>query len=307
MSLAAIVYADSRNDRAIRPIAHGEISSNLANYFAIEGDTAYVVTQEGLEVFDLDHPRSPKKIGQFDCGGAFRIDVEGGFAYAVLGDTAGVTVIDISRPGKYVTAGRYQTPETYTDIVVRGKYMYLLACDKGLEIVDISDPSHPEIAGRLYEPGDYSQKWMGYTRLVVDGNYAFVGQSEHGVKIIDLREPARPRKIATIPASTHIGGICVQDSLLVLSAMNELSIYDLADIHKPKLLSVMKDFSALGYTTLANSKLVVYDDRLVALDISNPRAPKIMDTLDQYSHRLRFHDGYLYSVIKGIDVFDVSW
>lgn len=304
VSVTSISHSGVESKQPFQLIAHVE-PSLLVNNFTVKGDTAYFVTLDGIEVFDLENQHSPKKIYRFDCGRAFRIEVEGDFAYIILGGTAGINVIDISQPGKCSVVGRYQTGDVFVDIEIRGQYMYLAVRDKGLEVIDISDPSNPVPIGHLYEPGTYSQEWMGYSCLEVDRNYAFIGQSEHEVKIIDVAEPTHPTKIAAIALNRHVADICVLDSLLVLSAMNELSFYDLSDIRKPTKLSSVTDFNMLGCITVDNNRMVVYDDRIVALDIGDPRCPEVIGGLDEYSHRLMFHNGYLYSAIKGIKVFRV--
>jgi hypothetical protein len=287
-------------------VASSEISSTLANYFSIEADTAYAVTPDGLEVFDIRNPRSPEKLGQFDFGSGFRIDVEAGHAYVLQGGTSGVAVIDIRSVGDYSVAGRYQTSASYTDIEVHGSYMYLVGRNEGLEIVDVSDPSSPRTVGGFREPGSDSQEWMGYSCLFVEGNTAFVGQSEHELKIVDISDRAHPNKTGAIPVDKHIGDVCARDSLLVMGATDELSLYNISDIMAPKRLSTLSDFSMLGYITLHNDKMAVYDDRIVLLDIADLRSPKVIGTLDKFSHLLRFHKGYLYSCMKGIEVFQVD-
>jgi hypothetical protein len=185
--------------------------------------------------------------------------------------------------------------------------MYLVSRGQGLEVVDITDPSAPVALDSCFEPGSYTEEWMGYSCLSLQGDYACVGQSEHGVKIIDISKPSALKEISTISIDKHVSNVCVLSDLLVVSATDKLNFYDLSDIQNPVKTSSLDGFNMLGYIATDENKMVVYDDRLVGLDISDPGQPKTAGVFNEYTHQLLFHKGYLISAISGINVFSTNW
>lgn len=280
---------------------------DLINYFTIDRDTAYFVTMGGIEIFDFENPASPEKICHLACSPGYRIDVENNLAYIILGGTSGIDIIDISNTSECSVVGHYETSHTYVDLKVRGNYMYLVSHGEGLEVVDISDPSTPVVLDSCFESGSYSQEWMGYSCLSVQGDYACVGQSEHGVKIVDISNPSSLEQISAIPIDKHVSNICAISDLLVVSALDELCFYGLSDILNPHKISSLDGFTMLGCIAVDNHRMVVYDDRLVGLDISDLTHPEITGVFNEYSHKLLFHKGYLISAIQSIQVFKVGW
>jgi hypothetical protein len=287
-------------------VAHVDVQ-DLINYFTIDGDTAYFVTLGGIEVFDFTDPASPEKICHLACSPGYRIDVENGLAYVTLGGTSGVDIIDLRNTSECSVAGHYETTRNYVDVQVRGNYMYLVSRGMGLEVVDITDPSAPVALDSCFESGSYSQEWMGYSCVSLQGHYACVGQSEHGVKIIDISKPSALKEISTISIDKHVSNVGVLPDLLVVSATDKLYFYDLSDIQSPVKTSSLDGFSMLGYIAADNSKMVVYDDRLVGLDISDPGRPIVTGAFNRYTHQLLFHRGYLITAGSGIHVFSTNW
>jgi hypothetical protein len=301
-----MLHPPAHCDQPFKKIADIEVQ-DLINYFAFDGDTAYFVTQAGIEVVDFRDPSSPERICKLACGPAFRVDIENNLACLILGGVSGVDIIDIGKIDSCSVAGHYETSRNYVDVQVQGSYMYLVSRGKGLEVVDISDPSKPVLVDSCFQSGSYSQEWMGYMCLSLDENHAFVGQSERGVKIIDISRPSVLKEISEIPIDKHVSNIHVKSGLLVVSATDELLFYDLSDIREPSGISSLDGFTMLGYIAADNEKMVVYDDRLVGVDISDPGQPRITGVLDKFSHRLMFHKGHLISAIRGIQVYSVDW
>lgn len=295
--------ADTQDKPVFQLLNSSDLSSNLANYFEIENDSAYIVTQGGLEIFDITDPVIPKKIGQLDFGPAYRIDVEGDYGYAVRGGTDGIIIIDISQKGQCSVVAHYKTASRYVDIQVKGNHMFLTALKKGLEIVDISHPEKPVVVSQFFESGEYSQDWMGYSCLYIKNDIAYVGQSEHELKIIDISDINHPKKIAALPVSKFISEIYVTDDYLFLGAKNELSIFDVSDMKNPKKIACLNDFGAPCHFAIKDNMLVVYDDKFLAIDISDPASPKIIGTLNEFSHRLQIHGDYLYSIVNKLSVY----
>lgn len=304
--LFLLTHQSAHCDQPFRQMARAE-AQDLINDFTFKDTIAYFVTQEGIDVFDFTNPASPQKICKLACGAAYKIDVENDLAYVILGGTSGVNVIDISDTSGCVVLSHYATPRTYIDVDVQGNYMFLVARDNGLEVVDISNPSKPVVVDSCFASGSYSQEWMGYHCLSLMDDYAFVGQSEHGVKIYDISQPSAVKEISVIPIDKHVADIVILTDLLVISAMDELFFYDVSDMQNPVKVSSLDGFSMLGCITVDKDRMVVYDDRLVGIDISDPTHPKITGVLDEYSHRLLFHKGYLVSAIKDIKVFGINW
>ncbi len=151
----------------------------------VKGNYAYLLDggylgNRGFKVLNISDPSSPTLLGTVDLLYSEHIFVNGNYAYAV-GDSTGLTVIDISVPNHPVVKGNLLLGEASDGIFVSGNYAYITG-ERRLMIIDISNPDSPALAGSL--------SINGYHNVFVRGNYAYVVGKEFYV--IDISHPGSP-------------------------------------------------------------------------------------------------------------------
>ncbi|MCX6584191.1 MAG: hypothetical protein NT166_28795 [Candidatus Aminicenantes bacterium] len=191
----------------------------------IKGNYAYLLDggylgNRGFKVLNISDPSSPTLLGTIDSLYSEHIFVNGNYAYAI-GDSTGLTVIDISTVGHPEVKGSLSLGEATYGIFVSGNYAYITG-ERRLMVIDISNPASPVLTGslsingyhNLFVQGNYAyvvgNKFyvidisqpgspvvvgkcddLGY-QATVNGNHAFIAASFLGLKVIDISEPAAP-------------------------------------------------------------------------------------------------------------------
>ncbi|HEX9746728.1 MAG TPA: hypothetical protein VGB30_15020 [bacterium] len=166
-----------------------QLSRRLSLYGAsamdIEGDYAYVQTQDGLSIIDISIPGSETVVNTVAfLGFGNDIDVDGGYAYLAATDHD-LVIIDVDPPG---TASFFaEVPSTFyaDEVVVDGGYAYVGGVDwpnYSLNVIDI-DPlaAASEI---LTFPLDNEP-----AAFLVNGNYLYAGHGYNALGVIDISDP----------------------------------------------------------------------------------------------------------------------
>ncbi len=121
------------------------------------------------------------------------------------------------------------------DVAKAGDLVAVADPASGLYVVDVSDPSLPVWVGTLPLPGARA--------LVLRDDVAYVAAD--GLVTVDLSKPAGPKVLGTLPLGHRVDAIDVQNKVAYLLwgelgfvSQGDLSLVDVSNVAKPKLLSV---------------------------------------------------------------------
>ena len=163
----------------------------------VQGDYAYLGQKRGMIVVNISdgsmqnvgHIGLPQKV--------LDLQVEGNYAYALLDESGGFYVIDISDPASPDTLGSCNiTTQWNAGIYVAGQYAYIAAEQGGFQIVDVSNPSAPTIVKTVqnFYPSD----------IFVANGYAYALRSSTSpakLRVFNLTDPINP----TLEGFTDVG------------------------------------------------------------------------------------------------------
>ena len=164
---------------------------NGARRIAFAGTYAYVLSDTGLVVVDLDNPLQPKVTAQIGSPALDRpVGIAVQFRYAFVVDRAGLKVLDITDPSKPVVVSNATVPlEDARNIYTARTYAYVAAGKQGLAIVDIERPDQPRLdqvfnaGGKLNDSNDVK---LG---MVSSSLFAFVADGRNGLQVVQLFAP----------------------------------------------------------------------------------------------------------------------
>ncbi|MBN8488177.1 MAG: hypothetical protein J0M20_10715, partial [Burkholderiales bacterium] len=123
-----------------------------------EGRVFVAQPQVGLQILDVSHPFSPRRIGglQPPRGYARRVAVQGRYAYLMTGGyvegEGGLHVIDLEAPATWERLGGIDTPGTARALAVSGSRAYVADGAAGLQVLDLADPTRPVLLGNHPTP-----------------------------------------------------------------------------------------------------------------------------------------------------------
>ena len=262
---------------------------------------AYVINNDGADIFDIRQPENLKKVGQIkteDTG--FGIFIDKHIAY-VLGD--GLNLADISDPSNPQIIGKYKGGGTTSQVCVSNSYAYISSYNSGLQIIDIKNPKNPALIGQFNNGGSGAS-------VEILNNTVFFADSQDGLELIDVSNPPSPRLIKTIPGTSGAWDIMINKNRLYLGCHgNGILIFDILEDNNIKFLGSFQDGGeALGVWGDDKYLFVADNFEFEVLDVSNPSSPKKVDEIKGVNglHDL-FVDGkyiYLADGLKGLIVLE---
>ena len=271
---APILGFAQTDDFAIEPV--GQFGGSVHCGDAL-GEYAYLGQGTGLSIYEiqngsisqLSHIDLPQKV--------LDLQVVGNYLYAVLDESGGFYVIDISNPANPDTVGSCDIEtQRNAGVYVNSNYAYVAAGRGGFQIVDVSNPAAPTIAKIVtgFYPDDI---------FVANGNAYTVTSSTSPAKfrIFDLSDPLDPKykgqlnieaaskvtvsgNYAYIACSQYHGG-----------DLNGLRIIDISDPTNPVEQSYFSTADATYSSVIeGNYAYVGMEDSLLVLNISDKSTPQ---------------------------------
>jgi hypothetical protein len=299
---AELTPGASLNQR-FQPLAQtGEAASSLA----IHGERLYLGSGPRLLTFDLTDPQRPAQIGQSAAlsGAIQRIALPSvGPAYAaVLVEGSGLHLLDLSDPAHPAPLASLELPSAASGIAIQGDLAYLSTAHpapgyadpqalRSLRVIDLSDPARPRQVALLKMAHNAAD-------IAIQGDYLYypdrleLPQIANGegsaLHVIDISDPARPFEAAqtdTTPLCPSATSLVIQQNMLYLGAqmgdtLITLCAFDISDPLHPQRLSAWDDAPPIRRLAAAGPRLfAAAEGHLAAIDITNPRAPRLEDLL----------------------------
>ncbi len=171
---------------------------NGARRIAFAGTNAYVLSDAGLVVVDLDNPLQPKVTAQIGSPVLDRpVGIAVQFRYAFVIDRAGLKVLDITDPSKPVVVNNAAVPlQDARNIYTARTYAYIAAGKQGLAIVDIERPDQPRLDQMFSADGKLNDSNDVKLGMVSSSLFAFVADGQNGLRVVQLFGPEEDPKFA---------------------------------------------------------------------------------------------------------------
>ena len=154
---------------------------NGARRITIAGHFAYILTDRGLAVVDIENPLAPKIAAEVPLVDPRGIAIQFRYAFAV--DREGLKVLELPDLKQVATLPL----EDARNIYVARTYAYVAGGRQGLVIVDVERPGHPKIdqilGGELNDTRDVK---IGMTAASA---FAYVADGKNGMRIVQLFSP----------------------------------------------------------------------------------------------------------------------
>ncbi len=160
-----------------------------ARHVTLAGHFAYVTTDAGLAVIDLDDPLKPKLAAQVPLDDARATAIQ--FRYLWVSDRTGLKLFDVTDLSKPVALPEGDVALSNAQRIYLGRtYAYVAGGSEGLVIVDVTKPRAPSI----YLKETFGGQMTEVRDVVVGGTnaslFAYVADGAAGMKVVQLTSPA---------------------------------------------------------------------------------------------------------------------
>ncbi len=188
-----------------------------AENLTIAGTYAYVCTDHGLYVIDINDPGNPQIVAEFGEAEGIKhphaVAVQ--FRYAFVTDSEGLKVLNISNMAKPKVVTDKQKKAVVVPlsdahgIYVARTYAYVAGGKDGLAIIDITKPEEPKLNQMFNAGGEINDTHDVKVGMTVNTAFAYLADGKHGLRVVQLIGPdenedvygwsptPRPKLIAT--------------------------------------------------------------------------------------------------------------
>lgn len=162
---------------------------------------------------------------------------------------------------------------------LKGDYLYVV--DRyDLNVFDIKNPSNPVQVNTVH---------IGFNIETLFGfkNYLYIG-SQNGMFIYSIEQPTEPQQLSSVQHFTACDPVIANDSIAFVTlhsntfcgnATNQLEVYDVTKTTRPILLTTRNMDYPKGIGLFRNY-LLVCDDKIEILDVTQPAQPILVNEID---------------------------
>jgi len=252
-------------------------------------DESLLVVADGgaLRVFDVTQPSHPIELSTTDAGDWLtRVEVRNGIAYVGSANSVpwGISsgsfkTFDLSDPrqpvaGGFVSVGSAPSAVVFADNLAFVAYPYgLNTWDGALQIMNLDDPLNPEVVGeRIYDASAFAVATTGHRTLV----------GSDRIEVLDTGQPSDPIVLNTAwddDLAAHNAILCGDVLVVANDGGRELRFVQLesgrpqVEIGRRTLATAGSGLACRGDVLFAGASL------LTAVDVSDPRYPRVLDIL----------------------------
>lgn len=176
----------------------------------ISGGKLYALEDNGLSVYDISEPKSPRLLGSVGgMGNVRQLKVSGKTAF-VTSRQCGLWSVDVSDPSSPKILSHFDTAEMATGLDVADGLAFVGNRVFGVQCVDVSDPSEMRHVSSVVT--QESQSVYYRDGIVYSGDW---GAGE--ITAIDFSDPAKPKIISKTRLDGYGDGVEVDGNFLYAS------------------------------------------------------------------------------------------
>ena len=181
-----------------------------ARHVTLGGYYAYLMTERGLVIVNLDIPLEPKISAVLPLDGGYASALQ--FRYLFITDSTGMRVVDVTDPENPVLVeGAGVSLREARKLYVARTYAYVAAGKEGLAIIDIWNPEQPSLLTKFDADGQIVDAHDVIAASTNASLFAYLADGKGGLKVLQLTSPEsqpnfygfspepRPELIATYP------------------------------------------------------------------------------------------------------------
>ncbi len=253
------------------------------------GNFVYVVSREGLRIFDVAVPQFPTLRSLFPAGplGEFRdLHVVGSTAYIVSRNAdqniSFLIAMDITNPAAPTIKGSAFTSSEFLAVASDGVHAYVSELS-GFSVYNVTNPI-PAFKDSINRPSNTN---VDRPRLAIDGARVYEAAGEQGLQVYNVSNPAAVTLAAVIPSDGSSRDLAVNVSthrVFLADIEGGLRVFDInpalpvqlgTSNFQPGWANDLLINDAGTHAYLANGRA-----GLAVMNISNPAAPSLAGALD---------------------------
>jgi hypothetical protein len=243
------------------------------------GDKVFVTHEdEGMSIFDLSSPNSPRQVARHTTTPAYDVRIDGMRAYVMAQGT--VEILDLSQIAYPVLLGHEHLADNWAQranaVAVHGGYAFAVTCRAGLQVYAVGDPATPWLAASVPTEGCPTDvAWMSGSVFIADG--------AGGIVEVDVAHPSAPRLAAVVHTTDPVGELAADAGFVYAGgSRGSLLVLDARIPGSPRGIAQLALPGGVGEITVAGTHLVEVNgtNGLRVIDVRDPARPRLVGQLD---------------------------
>ncbi len=240
---------------------------------AAAGSHVFVGLDDQFQSVDVTDVHAPVVDGGVALGrDILRIALDGNLAYVA---NSGLAIVDVSDPRFPQVVSNVDVGAHCIDFALRDKRVYAASGEDGLVVFDVSDSSAPAVEAWRAVPG-YA------VGVALRGSLAFVANNDVGLQVIDISDPGSADVVEIVPISQPVDVDVIGDAVVVATHLDGIHVFHAQDPSDHRIVTNLRTPYSTSSVTGAWPFVYVADRGLgvVLVDVSDPRAPRVVGTVD---------------------------
>jgi hypothetical protein len=162
---------------------------NGASNITIAGNHAYITTDRGLAIVNLDNPLNPRLVREIrELNKPRAVAIQ--FRYAFVVDAEGLKVVDATVPQESrLVEGAVVALRDARDVYVARTYAYVANGKEGIAIIDVEQPEKPRLDQVYNAEGKLDDVHQVKIAMTNASLFAYVADGHNGLRILQLTSP----------------------------------------------------------------------------------------------------------------------
>ena len=263
----------------------GEVDIGVGYKIRIESDRAYVSSNNGIDIINIQDPTAPSRIGTIEGGMGY--DIKDNIVFST--DEDGLVVFDASNAAAPEIIGTSDVGQWAYNVRVNDTLAFAIV-NGDMDIYDISNVNNPVRVGQYTDTGRGND-------VIIKGGIAYYADPDEGLEVINVTDQTNPEKIRTVSYTYGAWDLYLNDDLLYLGC-HGLG-FKILDISNPTLPVVIKSFNDGGevYGVCGNSTFIFLGDLQEGAEVLNYTNNSPLVEIASYTatpHDIEFRGNYLY-------------
>jgi len=234
-----------------------------------------------LHIYDVSDPQAPVILSMdLDLPVYSHADIAYSDSHVFVVYSGYFWTIDVYDPANPVIIDTLRVTGGTNKIWINNDQAIINNKESGLSVIDISDPTEPALSGYYDTSGLCEQ-------AVAENDIAYSADCYSGLQIIDITEGINPWQVGSLSTYSWAIGLDSKDNYLYLADANGLDVIDISDVTEPLLTGYYFNSYGLSDEVSVHNNHLCFSHNLEwpqlnFIDISNPGAPVLMDSINLY-------------------------
>lgn len=264
----------------------GEVDIGVGYKIRLENDRAYVSSNNGVEIIDIQDPTAPTLIGTYDEG-AMGFDIKDNIMFTV--DANGLVVVNATNADALEVIGTSDTGQWAYNVRLNNTLVFTISSGD-IDIYDITSLSNPLRVGQYFDSGRGND-------IVIYGEIAYYADPDEGLEVINVTDHTNPEKITTVSNTLGAWDLYRNNELLYLGCHGAgLRVLDISNPTNPVVIKQFNDGGEV-YGVCGNDSYIFLGDLQEGVEVLNYTDSYTLPEIASYvatPHDIEFNENYIY-------------